>query len=88
MGRWVEFFGGVTDFAGREVFQGGLPPDRIVGKPNFAPDRGVERVDGDYALFVGRLSPERGGSRFLRPASGSESESACGSSGTGPKPRR
>ena len=58
--RCVDLFVALTDFARGKFIQGGLPPDRIVVKPNFAPDRRVERVDGDYALFVGRLSPEKG----------------------------
>jgi glycosyltransferase involved in cell wall biosynthesis len=63
LGTWhrcVDLFVALTDFARGKFIQGGLPPDRIVVKPNFAPDRRVERVDGDYALFVGRLSPEKG----------------------------
>jgi glycosyltransferase involved in cell wall biosynthesis len=58
--RCVDLFVALTDFARGKFIQGGLPPDRIVVKPNFAPDRVVGQADGDYALFVGRLSPEKG----------------------------
>lgn len=33
---------------------------KIFVKPNFAIDRGLGTGDGDYALFVGRLTPEKG----------------------------
>jgi len=58
--RCVDLFVALTGFARGKFIEGGLPPDRIVVKPNFTPDRGVERSEGDYALFVGRLSPEKG----------------------------
>ena len=58
--RCVDLFVALTGFARDKFIEGGLPGDRIVVKPNFAPDRGVERTDAGYALFVGRLSPEKG----------------------------
>jgi len=37
------------------------PAGRIVVKPNFvATDMGVGSGDGDFVLYVGRLSPEKG----------------------------
>ena len=59
--RRVHSYVTLTEFARHKFIAGGLPPDRIVTKPNFLhPDPG-ERVDsGQYALFVGRLSPEKG----------------------------
>ena len=45
----------------RKLIQGNLPADRIVVKPNFVdPDPGAGRGRGGYAIFVGRLSPEKG----------------------------
>jgi glycosyltransferase involved in cell wall biosynthesis len=46
----------------RELFvKAGLPPERIVVKPNFvAPDPGPGRGTGGYVLFVGRLAVEKG----------------------------
>jgi glycosyltransferase involved in cell wall biosynthesis len=50
-----------TEFAREKFVRGGLPAERLIVKPNFlhpAPDPG--ELWGDYALFVGRLSPEKG----------------------------
>jgi glycosyltransferase involved in cell wall biosynthesis len=58
--RCVDLFVALTKFARGKFIEGGLAGDRIMVKPNFAPDPMVERWDGDYALFVGRLSPEKG----------------------------
>jgi len=43
-----------------------LPAEKIYVKPNFVdPDPGERSRPGDYALFVGRLSPEKGLSTLL-----------------------
>lgn len=62
LGTWrhIDLFVALTAFARGKFIEGGLPAERIVVKPNFTLDRGVERVEGEYALFVGRLSPEKG----------------------------
>jgi len=50
-----------THFARRLFVGAGLPEDRVAIKPNFAhPDPGPGLHAGEYALFVGRLSPEKG----------------------------
>jgi glycosyltransferase involved in cell wall biosynthesis len=50
-----------TEFARRKFIEGGLPASKIFVKPNFVyPDPGVGGGSGRYALFVGRLSPEKG----------------------------
>jgi glycosyltransferase involved in cell wall biosynthesis len=50
-----------TEFARDKVLAAGLPPSRVRVKPNFlAPDPGVRTGEGEYALFVGRLSAEKG----------------------------
>ncbi|MBA3496736.1 MAG: glycosyltransferase [Gemmatimonadales bacterium] len=62
-GTWkhnVDLFIALTEFARAKFVEGGLPGERIVVKPNFAPDAGLARTGGDYALFVGRLSGEKG----------------------------
>ena len=42
------------------------PPRKYLCKPNFVdPDPGERGKPGDYALFVGRLSPEKGLSTLL-----------------------
>lgn len=48
----------------RDLFvQAGLPPEKIVIKPHFVQEHteaDVDNVLGNYALFVGRLDPEKG----------------------------
>ncbi|HSL01099.1 MAG TPA: glycosyltransferase [Rubrobacteraceae bacterium] len=57
----VDVYVATTEFAREKFVQGGLPPEKVVVKPNFLhtdPRQGEGR--GDYALFVGRLSHEKG----------------------------
>ena len=50
-----------TSFARGKFIEGGLPPQKIVVKPNFVhPDPGVGAGGGGYAIYVGRLSHEKG----------------------------
>jgi glycosyltransferase involved in cell wall biosynthesis len=59
--RKVDLYIAVSEFGRRKFIEGGLAADRIVVKPNFvSPDPGVGASCGDYALFVGRLSAEKG----------------------------
>ncbi|HEV3025027.1 MAG TPA: glycosyltransferase family 4 protein [Pirellulales bacterium] len=64
LGTWrqaVDVYIALTDFARRKFIEGGLPAERIVVKPNFvAPEPPIGHGAGRYALFVGRLSPEKG----------------------------
>ncbi len=61
---WVQMIDryiALTEFARSKFVNAGLPQDKITVKPNFAyPDPGTRTCDGSYALFVGRLSPEKG----------------------------
>jgi glycosyltransferase involved in cell wall biosynthesis len=61
---WKEAVGvyvALTEFARRKFVQGGLPAEKVVVKPNFVhPDPGMGDGRGDYILFVGRLSQEKG----------------------------
>jgi glycosyltransferase involved in cell wall biosynthesis len=51
----------LSHFSRRKFIEGGLPADRIVVKPNFLnADPGLGDHAGEFALFVGRLSPEKG----------------------------
>lgn len=59
--KMVDTYIALTEFAQQKFVQGGLPAEKIVVKPNFvhpAPELG--KGGGGYALFVGRLSPEKG----------------------------
>ncbi len=50
-----------TEFARKKFIQGGLPAGKIVVKPNFVhTDPGDGEHKGNFALFVGRLSAEKG----------------------------
>ncbi len=64
LGTWrkaVDLYVALSDFSRTRFIQGGIPADRIAVKPNFVhPDPGARDGDGDYALFVGRLSQEKG----------------------------
>jgi glycosyltransferase involved in cell wall biosynthesis len=57
----VDVYIALTHFAREKFIQGGLPAEKIVVKPNFVyPDPGVGKGQGSYALYVGRLSTEKG----------------------------
>lgn len=50
----------VTNFSRSKMVEAGLPEEQVVVKPNFVyPDPGEGLGLRDYALFVGRLSPEK-----------------------------
>jgi glycosyltransferase involved in cell wall biosynthesis len=51
----------LTEFSRQQFISGGLPGEKICVKPNFVdPDPGQGSQSGGYAIFVGRLSPEKG----------------------------
>jgi glycosyltransferase involved in cell wall biosynthesis len=59
--RTVSRFVVLTEFARQKFSEGGLPLERMFVKPNFLlTDPGRGPGDGGYALFVGRLSEEKG----------------------------
>ncbi len=59
--RTVDTWIALTEFARGRFIAGGLPADRLVVKPNFIErDPGFSAERQDFALFVGRLSPEKG----------------------------
>jgi glycosyltransferase involved in cell wall biosynthesis len=64
--RKVNTYIALTEFARAKFCEGGLPAERIKLKPNFlAEDPGVGPGTGGYALFVGRLSEEKGVATLL-----------------------
>jgi glycosyltransferase involved in cell wall biosynthesis len=64
IGTWknqVDCYIALTEFARRKAAENGIPAHKIVVKPNYLdPDPGAKQGPGEYALFVGRLSPEKG----------------------------
>ena len=64
IGTWanaVDAYIAPTNFAREKFIAGGLPAEKITVKPNFVhPDPGVGAGGGGYAIYVGRLSHEKG----------------------------
>lgn len=65
LGTWkhaVDAFIATTEFSRTKLVEGGLPKERIAVKPNFVLQSSLDTSAGprDYALFVGRLSEEKG----------------------------
>lgn len=70
LGTWKRtvdiYVAGMTGFVREKFRAGGIPVDRLVLKPNFVfPDPGEGDGDGGYALFAGRLTPEKGVTTLL-----------------------
>lgn len=70
LGTWdrqVDLYVALSEFARAKFIQGGLPGHKIVVKPNFVePDPGPGPGPGSYALFAGRLAPEKGLATLLQ----------------------
>jgi glycosyltransferase involved in cell wall biosynthesis len=68
-GTWrnrVKMYIAVSDFTRQKYIAGGFPAEKMMVKPNFlhpSPEPG--NGGGGYALYVGRLSPEKGISTML-----------------------
>ncbi|MEB3219548.1 MAG: glycosyltransferase family 4 protein [Nostocales cyanobacterium 94392] len=59
--KMVDLYITLTEFARQKFIAGGIPAEKIVVKPNFVrPEPEVGNGSGGYALFVGRLSVEKG----------------------------
>jgi glycosyltransferase involved in cell wall biosynthesis len=62
----VDAYVALTEFARGKLIAGGLPADKIAVKPNFvSPDPQAGAGRGGYALYVGRLSAEKGIDQLL-----------------------
>ena len=65
-GTWikdVDMYITATEFGRRKYIAAGIPSERIVVKPNIDREKvsmEQESQDGGYALYAGRLSPEKG----------------------------
>ncbi len=63
LGTWsckVSAFIALTEFAAAKLGSFRIPREKIVVKPNFTADYGAGAGDGNYAVFAGRFSPEKG----------------------------
>lgn len=59
--KMVDSYITLTEFARQKFIAGGIPAEKIVVKPNFVrPEPEPGSGSGGYALFVGRLSVEKG----------------------------
>jgi glycosyltransferase involved in cell wall biosynthesis len=57
----VDVYIALTEFGRKKFLLGGLPAEKVMVKPNFIyPDPGPGNGQGGYAIFVGRLSEEKG----------------------------
>jgi glycosyltransferase involved in cell wall biosynthesis len=70
LGTWrdsISSYIALTAFSRSKFIAAGFQPDKIFVKPNFIdPDPGPRTMSGDYAVFTGRLSPEKGVITLLR----------------------
>jgi glycosyltransferase involved in cell wall biosynthesis len=65
--RSVNCYIALTNFSREKFVAAGFPADKIVVKPNFLEsDPGPRDQAGDYALFMGRLWPDKGTSTLLK----------------------
>ena len=67
----VDRFIALTEFAKSKYIEAGFPREKIAVKPNFVSDAPIEGKENDWqeragALFVGRLSAEKGVTTLLR----------------------
>jgi glycosyltransferase involved in cell wall biosynthesis len=63
IGTWssrISAYIALTKFAAEKLGRFRIPPEKIFVKPNFTIDRGTGAGDGNYALFAGRLTQEKG----------------------------
>src|SRR2546428_650291 len=64
--RMVDCYIALSESARKKFREAGLPAAKLTVKPNFvSPDPGMRMGPGDYAVFVGRLSLEKGLSILL-----------------------
>jgi glycosyltransferase involved in cell wall biosynthesis len=59
--KQVNLFISLSEFARQKFIEAGFPNEKIIVKPNFVhPDPNIGEGRGGYALYVGRLSVEKG----------------------------
>jgi len=63
----INLFIALSNFARSKFVRAGMPAEKLIVKPNFVhPDPGVRNNVGDFVLYVGRLSEEKGISTLLQ----------------------
>lgn len=83
--RRVQVYIALTEFARDKYIQGGLAADKIVVKPNFIhPSPAPGPGGGQYALYAGRLSPEKGVATMLSAWKSAENPILLKIAGEGP----
>ena len=70
LGTWkrkVDLFIAPSAFVAGKLIEGGIPEQKIVVKPNFttAPTTVRAERDDHYAIYIGRLSPEKGALKLV-----------------------
>jgi len=58
----VDLYISLTEFARQQFIRGGLPEEKIIVKPNFVTNNDLPNPSGigDYAIYIGRLTQEKG----------------------------
>lgn len=87
LGTWrnkIARYIALNEFCRRKFIEGGLPPDRVVVKPNFVDRDLLLPQPRDGFLFVGRLSEEKGISVLVQAAA-ALSGAMVKVAGTGPQ---
>jgi glycosyltransferase involved in cell wall biosynthesis len=65
--RTVRKYIALSGFSRKKFLSSGFPPESVAVKPNFVdPDPGEGMHNGEFAVFVGRLGPEKGLSTLLK----------------------
>ena len=81
----IDAYVAASQFTASRLGEALLPPDRIHVKPNFlASDPGQGAGDGGYAMYLGRLSPEKGVSTLLGAWDALDDPPPLTIAGTGP----
>ena len=87
--RMVDAYIVLNEFAREKFIAGGLPADKLYVKPNFVhPDPQLGTGRGGYAIFVGRLSQEKGISTLLAALARRAGRSAAEDRGRRTRERR
>jgi len=65
--KQVDCYIALSEFSRQKFIQGGVPKKKIMVKPNFTEiDPDVKIAENEYALFIGRISAEKGIDVLLR----------------------